>query len=116
MLATLEKIAARQEEYGCQVDVLGPCTIENPLRNVDYVDEGERISSEDILTPSTSRAFLQPSCRETDSGPWSVTIFELSNTRSWTRSARSSATGPASNGPARTRRSFTIRAGRASAS
>lgn len=40
---TLEKIAADPERYSCQVETLGPCKIDSPVRNQDFIDEGERI-------------------------------------------------------------------------
>ena len=43
MSNTLEKISANPGEYSCQVDTLGPCTIDSPVRHHEFVPEGERI-------------------------------------------------------------------------
>jgi len=43
--STLDKIAANPARYSCQVNTLGPCGIDSPVRNQEFLAEGERILS-----------------------------------------------------------------------
>ena len=40
---TLEKIAADRERYSCQVQTLGECKLQTPVRNQEFLVDGERI-------------------------------------------------------------------------
>ena len=41
--STLDKIASNKEEYSCNVDTLGECTIDSPVRHHDFIREGDRV-------------------------------------------------------------------------
>ena len=43
MSSTLDKIVANQSQYSCNVDTLGECKIESPVRHHEFIQEGERI-------------------------------------------------------------------------
>ena len=43
MTTTLDKIASNREEYSCNVDTLGECTIASPVRHHDFIPEGDRV-------------------------------------------------------------------------
>ena len=43
LATTLDKIAANKEKYSCQVQTLGACKIPSPVRNQEFIREGERI-------------------------------------------------------------------------
>ena len=43
--STLDKIAANPGKYSCRVETLGPCRIVSPVRNQEFISEGERILS-----------------------------------------------------------------------
>ena len=43
LATTLDKIAANKEKYSCQVQTLGECKIPSPVRNQEFIREGERI-------------------------------------------------------------------------
>ena len=45
LATTLDKIAANPEKYSCRVETLGECKIASPVRNQKFIDEGERILS-----------------------------------------------------------------------
>ena len=82
MLGTLEKIAANQGEYTCQVDTLGPCAIDNPIRHEDFVHEGERILVSDnirLLDEVGAKLGHQPSFER--AGPHAKIVHDPS----WTR-------------------------------
>ena len=42
---TLDKIAANPEKYSCCVETLGACKIDSPVRGEEFVQDGERILS-----------------------------------------------------------------------
>lgn len=42
-MTTLEKIAERKDEYSCQTETLGECTIASPVRHHEFISAGERI-------------------------------------------------------------------------
>ena len=43
MNTTLDKIASNREEYSCNVDTLGECKIDSPVRHHDFIREGDRV-------------------------------------------------------------------------
>ena len=43
MSTTLDKIAANQKEYSCQIETLGECKIDSPVRHHEFIRDGERI-------------------------------------------------------------------------
>ena len=43
MSTTLDKIAANQKEYACQIETLGECKIDSPVRHHEFIRDGERI-------------------------------------------------------------------------
>ena len=43
MTTTLDKIVSNREEYSCNVDTLGECTIASPVRHHDFIPEGDRV-------------------------------------------------------------------------
>ena len=45
LATTLDKIAANREKYSCGVETLGACKIPSPLKNLEFICEGERILS-----------------------------------------------------------------------
>ena len=45
LATTLDKIAANPDKYSCRVETLGECKIASPVRNQEFIGEGERILS-----------------------------------------------------------------------
>ena len=45
LATTLDKIAANPAKYSCQVETLGACKIDSPVRGEEFVRDGERILS-----------------------------------------------------------------------
>ena len=43
MTTTLDKIASNREAYSCNVDTLGECKIDSPVRHHDFIREGDRV-------------------------------------------------------------------------
>ena len=48
--STFEKIASDRTRYSCQVETLGECKIDSPVRSQEFIHEGERVLSNENET------------------------------------------------------------------